>query len=205
MTYNPDVHHRQSIRLRSYDYRLSGAYFITVCIFQREPILAEIVDGAARLTPLGEVVREEWLRSGQIRQEIELDEYVVMPNHLHGIVFIRDNVGAHGMRPGGMHPDCTPDYADSENRAHGRAPLHRSPKSLGALIAGFKSACTKRTNEMRATPGLPIWQRNYHERIIRNDEELHALRDYIYNNPARWENDSEHPARNMDAAGNAPH
>ena len=198
MTYNPDIHKRHSIRLSSYDYRSAGAYLVTICTFRKESILAEIADGEARLTPLGEIVLGEWLRSAEIRQEIELDESVVMPNHFHGIVFIHDNVGAHGMRPVGMRPvDMLPDCGDSE-RAHGRAPLHRSSKSLGSFIAGFKSACTKRINELRDTPGLPVWQRNYHERVIRNDEELHALRGYIRNNPARWEEDSEHLTRNMD-------
>jgi REP element-mobilizing transposase RayT len=178
MTYNPDIHHRNSVRLRSYDYRSAGAYFVTICTFQKEAILAEIVDGVAHLKAPGEIVQDEWLKSAEIRPEIELDKFIIMPNHLHGIVFINDSVGAHGMRP---------ESGGFEMRAHSRAPLHRGAKSLGSFIAGFKSACTKRINESRNTAGVPVWQRNYHERIIRNEEELHSLRDYILTNPVRWD------------------
>jgi|SRR6185369_6962086 len=182
MTYNPDIHHRNSVRLRSYDYSSDGAYFITICTFQKEPILADIVNGAAHLKSPGEIVQEEWLKSAQIRPEIDLDEFIIMPNHLHGIVFINDPVGAHGMRP---------ESGGFEMRAHSRTPLHRAAKSLGSFIAGFKSACTKRINEARNTAGVSVWQRNFHERIIRNDEELHSLRNYILTNPVRWEGDGE--------------
>jgi len=137
MAFNPDIHHRNSVRLRSYDYSSAGAYFVTICTFQKEGILAEIVNGAAHLKSLGEIVQEEWLKSAQIRAEIELDEFIIMPNHLHSIVFINDSVGAHGMRP---------ESGGFEMRAHSRAPLHRAGKSLGSFIAGFKSACTKRIN-----------------------------------------------------------
>jgi REP element-mobilizing transposase RayT len=200
MTFNPDIHHRNSIRLRTFDYRSAGAYFITICTFQKEPILAEIKNGETRLTALGEVVQQCWDEIPQHFPNVELDVFVVMPNHLHAIFMINEPVGA---------THASPDNATSSdtNRARHASPLHQSgpPKrSIGAIIGSFKSACTKRINELRDTPGLPVWQRNYHERIIRNDEEIHALRDYIRNNPARWEEDSEHPARNMGAAGNAP-
>jgi len=181
MTYNPDIHHRNSVRLRTYDYRSAGAYFVTICTFRKEAILAEIVNGATHLKPAGEIVQEEWFKSAQIRAEIELDKFIIMPNHLHGIIFIDDSVVAHGMRP---------ESDKFEMRAHSRAPLHRAAESLGSFIAGFKSACTKRINESRNTAGMPVWQRNYHERIIRNEEELHSLRDYILTNPVRWEGDS---------------
>jgi REP element-mobilizing transposase RayT len=182
MVYNPDIHHRNSIRMRSYDYRSAGAYFVTICTFQKEAILAEIVNGAAQLKLLGVIVQDEWLKSAHIRLEIELDEFIIMPNHLHGIVIINESVGAHGMRP---------ESGGSEMRAHSRAPLHRPAKTLGSFVAGFKSACTKRVNELRNTAGMPLWQRNYHERVIRNEEELHSLRDYIVTNPVRWEGDGE--------------
>jgi REP element-mobilizing transposase RayT len=90
---------RHSIRLPTYDYRTAGGYFITICTFQREPVLAQIVDDAPRLTALGKIVREEWLRTGTMRQEIALDEFVIMPNHFHTLFFIHDTVGAHGVRP----------------------------------------------------------------------------------------------------------
>jgi REP element-mobilizing transposase RayT len=165
---------RHSVRLPGYDYSKPGAYFVTLVTYQRERLFGDIVQGEVRLSDIGQIVVEEWLRSAQFRGEIELDMYVVMPNHLHGLVIItRDVVGAHG-----------------------RAPLragiaYRPSRSLGSMIAGFKSAATKRINEMRATPGLPVWQRNYHERVIRNEAELNSVRQYILDNPQNWSQDAE--------------
>jgi REP element-mobilizing transposase RayT len=134
-----------------------------------------------RMNDFGVIVREEWLRSAEIREEIILDEFIIMPNHLHGIIFIDVHVGADGVRPGSGH----------EGACH--APLRR-PKSLGSFVAGFKSAVTKRINQIRDNPGCPLWQRNYFERVIRNDRELAAIREYIANNPMKWAMDKENPA-----------
>jgi REP element-mobilizing transposase RayT len=175
MSYDPQRHHRRSIRLPAYDYAQPGAYFVTVVTHQRQCLFGEIVDGQAVVNGYGDVVEREWLRSTQIRREIQLDAFVVMPNHIHGIVIIGD----HTMNVG----------------AHGRAPLlRRSPRSLGSFIAGFKSAVTKRINETRGTPGLPVWQRSYYERVIRDEEELNRSRQYIADNPGRWADDPENPA-----------
>jgi len=183
MTYNPAHHHRRSIRLPAYDYTQPGAYFLTVVTHQRQCLFGEVVDGQVLVSAYGEAVRQEWLRSTQIRREIQLDAFVVMPNHIHGIVIIGgQTVGAHGRAPPGRAPP-------------GRAPLHRSPLSLGSFVAGFKSAVTKRINEIRATPGLPVWQHNYYERVIRNEEELRQIRQYIIDNPAQWDDDLENPRR----------
>ncbi len=105
MRYDPDKHHRRSIRLKGYDYRWAGAYFVTVCTHNRECLLGEIVDGQMRLNELGEIVWEEWFRSAEIRQEIELmpDEFVVMPNHVHGIIVLTDlPIGARHAVPGSI-------------------------------------------------------------------------------------------------------
>jgi len=109
---------------------------------------------------------------------------MIMPNHLHGIIVIHD-VGAHGRAP------------FQQNRApqqQSRTPLHRKPKSLGSLIAGFKSVATKKINIHRQLPGCPIWQRNYFDHIIRDEEELNAIREYIQSNPLMWAQDNENPA-----------
>ena len=174
MTYDPATHNRRSIRLREYDYAQAGAYFVTICTQHRECLFGEIVDGRARLNAPGEVVAAEWSRSARIRREIELDSFVVMPNHVHGIVVIRD-VGAHGRAP--LLP----------------SPPYRPPRSLGSFVAGFKSAATKRINAIRGTPGLPVWQRNYYEHVIRNEDDLDRVRRYIAENPLRWEEDPENP------------
>ena len=110
---------------------------------------------------------------------MELDEFVIMPNHLHGILFFHDCL------------DGQADTSGQTGRAHGRAPLHCSDRSLGSMMKGFKSACKKRVNLLRQTPGKPVWQRNYHEHIIRNDEDFRNVREYILDNPLRWE--VEHP------------
>jgi len=182
MSYDPARHHRRSIRLPAYDYTQPGAYFVTVVTYQRECLVDEIADGQVRLTRYGEIVHSEWLRSAQVRPEIGLDEFVVMPNHIHGIVIIRGAVLV---------------------GAHGRAPLHpyRSPRSLGSFVAGFKSAATKRINALRRMPGVPVWQRNYYERVVRNEEELNRIRQYILENPLRWAEDPENP--NVGAASHA--
>jgi putative transposase len=184
MNYDPTRHHRRSIRLPAYDYAQAGAYFVTMVTHKRQCLFGEIVGGQMRLATHGQVVSEQWLRSALVRGEIELDAFVVMPNHIHGIVIMRVQpmaVGAHG---------CAP--------LHGRAPLpssslYRPPRSLGSLVAGFKSAATKRINEIRGTLGVPVWQRNYYERVIRNSEELNRVRQYIIDNPAHWEEDRENP------------
>jgi|SRR6185369_13276164 len=199
MTYNPDIHHRNSVRLRSYDYRSAGAYFVTICTFQKEPILAEIINGTVLTSSLGNVVQECWQQIPEHFPHIDLDEFIVMPNHLHGIVFINDNVGATHASPALTAMAALTNLADVSPTAPGDRARHASPLhkpgpvkcSLGAIIGSFKSACTKRINESRNAAGMPVWQRNYHERIIRNEEELHSLRDYILTNPVRWEGDGE--------------
>jgi len=181
MTYDPARHHRRSIRLPAYDYTQPGAYFVTVVTHQRQCLFGEIVDGQVLVSSYGEAVGEEWLRSTQIRREMQLDAFVVMPNHIHGIVIIGETVGAHGRAP--LH-----------RAAPHRAPLpHRAPRSIGSFVAGFKSAVTRRINEMRGTPRLPVWQPNYYEHVIRDEEELNRIRQYIIENPARWEDDVENP------------
>ncbi len=185
MEYDPFQHHRRSIRLKDYDYSQTGAYYITLVAHNRENLFGEIVDGEMQLNEIGDLIAEEWSRSTEIRKEIELDEWVVMPNHLHGIVVI--NAG----------PDETREVGTHGVGATGRSPL-QSPRgparhSLPSFVAGFKSATTKRINTMRDTQGAPVWQRNYYEHIVRSDNDLDRIREYIFNNPFNWESDDENP------------
>jgi len=173
MTYNPDIDHRHSIRLKGYDYSQAGAYSVTICTLERECLFGNIVDGQMVLNDAGRMVADEWVKTEQIRHEIELDAWVIMPNHFHAIVFINGNGVCRGDRP--------------------VAPTGPQPKSLGSLMAGFKSSVTKRINELRGTPGTPLWQRNYYEHIIRNEKSLNRIRQYIHNNPVNWEMDEENP------------
>ncbi len=173
--YDPTKHHRRSIRLPGYDYTQPGAYFVTICTHRRAHLFGRVVDGEMVLNEYGEIVREEWFRTTQMRPYVELfeDEFVVMPNHVHGIIWIVEpNVGAQRRcappKPGGVTPN---------NVASG---------SLGAIIRSFKSAVTRRINVLRGTSGARVWQRNYWEHIIRNERALNAIRRYILYNPDRW-------------------
>ena len=179
--YDPKKHRRRSIRLRHYDYSRAGTYFITVCTNGRELLFGEVIDDEVKLNELGRIAAEEWLKSAQVRTEIELDTWVVMPNHIHGIVMITD---------------------DRRKSDRSVAPSGPRPRSLGALMAGFKSAATKRINTMRGTPGASVWQRNYYEHVIRNESALNRIRQYVADNPARWSEDPENPA--VGATGRSP-
>ncbi len=182
MKFDPGKGYRRSIRLKGYDYSQAGAYFVTVCTQDRECLFGEVTDGSMQLNEYGRIMCEEWLRSAGIRREIELDEYVVMPNHVHAIIAIIDH--GRGDRP--VAPT-------RENTQFHRVTRPR-PKSISALLGGFKSAVTKRINQARGTLGLPVWQRNYYEHIIRSESELARIRQYIANNPAQWALDRENPA-----------
>jgi len=177
MKYDPAKHNRRSIRLEGFDYAGEGAYFVTMCVHERHMAFGEIFDGEIQLNRAGEIVREEWLRSAEIRKEVRLDWFVVMPNHFHAVVWL---VGADGVRPG-VRLGPTPS-----------APT-RSPGSLGSVMAGFKSVVTRRINEIRRTPGAAVWQRNYYERVVRDDDELNRIRQYIIDNPAQWALDRNNP------------
>jgi REP element-mobilizing transposase RayT len=182
-------HHRRSIRLPGYDYSAAGAYFITICTHDRECLFGQIVNGEMRLNALGEIVRAEWEKSAIIRAGIELGPYVIMPNHFHGVVVIvdcgrGDPLRGQAGRCRGVRPDAPTDGPTGNTR-----PTGPKPKSIGAFIAGFKSAATLRINQIRATPGAPVWQRNYYEHIIRDDASYETIAAYILNNPAQWEQD----------------
>ncbi len=191
--------HRRSIRLKGYDYSSAGGYFITVVTFRREYLFGEVVEGEMRLNPLGEIVREEWFRSAKIRKEIHLeeDEFVVMPNHIHGIVWIHDVVGADGVRPdGGVRPIAPKGFhrSDGAHRAGASAgaslaplQLQRAPKSLSSFLAGFKASVTSRAG--RESNSGNIWHRNYYEHIIRDQNDYERIAGYILANPANWAED----------------
>ncbi|MDA8079106.1 MAG: hypothetical protein M0Z79_09235 [Nitrospiraceae bacterium] len=179
--YNPDIHHRRSIRLKGHDYSQAGAYFVTICAWKKECLFGDVLEGEMKENGFGQVVQNEWTRTAVIRPNVELDYHVVMPNHFHGIMTINECDGQSGR--GVLQ------YAPTNC-------IFRSPsQTIGAIIRGFKSTVTKHINEFRKTPGLPVWQRNYYEHIIRTDDELNRIREYIVNNPARWAEDEENPGR----------
>jgi REP element-mobilizing transposase RayT len=182
MKFDPKVHHRRSVRLKGYDYSQAGAYFVTIVAWQREMLFGEIVDGDLVLNELGEIVREEWERTAFVRPNVELGEYIIMPNHVHGIlVFVDDMAGA--TRVGASRRLAPTDKTTLQ------------PNSLGSVIAQFKSIVTKRINGLQNVTGRPVWQRNYYEHIIRDEREMDRIARYIESNPLRWADDDENPNR----------
>ena len=183
MKYNPDRHHRRSIRLDGYDYTWNGAYFVTVCAQNRECLFGEIVSGKMILNDVGQMVEKWWLKLSCKFPKIRTDEYVIMPNHLHGIILI---VGADPC----VRPEAGA-YADSDKGAHTGAPLP-------TMIQWLKTMTTNeyirnvRQYRWRPLPGR-LWQRGYYEHIIRDRNKLYDIRKYTVNNPAQWELDEENP------------
>ncbi len=192
--FDPQKHHRRSIRLKGYDYAQEGAYYVTIVTWRREFLFGEVVNKEMRLNKVGKIVEWEWLELPKRLPYVELGVHVVMPNHFHGILFIHENVGAtrqgQAMSLSGIEPlqTLTTDSIDG-------SPLPRGPKpaSLGAIIAQFKSRATKRIWKFPELKETPIWQRNYYEHIIRNETDLQNKTDYIEANPSLWDEDDENP------------
>ena len=188
MAYDPERHHRRSIRLAEYDYRQNGAYYVTLCTHERECLFGEIDGGGAmHLNEYGGIVLEEWERTGIVRANVILDALVVMPNHVHGILVIMD-----GEADGKGDPPGRP-YSSSAEGLY-QHPTGPVAGSLGAILGQFKSIASKRINALRGTPGWTVWHRNYFERIIPDEHKLNNARRYIENNPARWAEDVNNPA-----------
>jgi REP element-mobilizing transposase RayT len=163
---------RKSIRIPGYDYSQPGWYFITICTQHRQHIFGNVDDGEMILNKSGEIAKSEWVNTINIRTNIVLDEYIIMPNHMHGIIVINNinNVGA---------------YRDTPLQTEFKSPS----KTVGAIVRGYKSTVTKQINQFRNTPGVQLWQRNYWEHIIRDETELNRIRTYIINNPLKWQDD----------------
>lgn len=162
MPYRADIHHRRSIRLRGHDYRLPGAYFITVCTHGREPLFGRLVAGEMQRNAAGHLLQRFWDEIPVHFPQTALDEFIIMPDHIHGIVHIR-------------MPDAASDTGNEG--AASRAP------TLGIIMRRFKSCSAIALNRLTGRAGRPLWQRDYWERIIRHDDELRAIRRYIRNNP----------------------
>jgi len=179
---------RRSIRLPQFDYTQPGTYSVTICTQPDAPLFGQIADATVRLNSYGEVVDECWRQIPNHNPLVQLDAFVVMPNHLHGIVVLVQDAPGRGTT-------C-------------RAPTERFgqpvPGSLPTLIRSFKSAAARTINELRGRPGGRVWQRGYYERVIRNERELSAVRRYIVYNPLRWELDPEHPANQDKSEGIEP-
>jgi putative transposase len=172
---------RRSIRLKNYDYSQPGGYFLTIVTFQREHLFGGIVASEMQLSKAGEIVHEVWQEIPKKYPNAVLDEMVVMPNHVHGIVFIEDNnpVAAVHELP----------LRDNESSEEYR--IRRRRMLLPKLVGYFKMNSAKAINLLLDSSGIPVWQRNYYEHIIRNEGELNRIRRYIYYNPQQWEQNDE--------------
>jgi len=203
-TYNPNIHHRRSIRLKGYDYAQAGLYFITICCQYRKCLFGEVAvvtvganNHSPNTTPqnppsishspkmilndAGKIAVQCWLEIPQHFPNVILHEYIVMPNHIHGIIelitdhnFVHDEIRANDDSPRQMQ-------------------LFKSPsKTIGSIVRGFKIGVTKwirNHNAGKFPPQQPVWQRNYYEHIIRNEQAYQRISDYIINNPAKWAKD----------------
>jgi putative transposase len=187
------VKHRGSTRLREFDYTTNGAYFITICAFKREHVFGEILEGQMQHNAIGQIVLEEWERMKKLRPEVASDAFVVMPNHVHGVVWIDHTVGARLASP--LRPEDQRFRTTHRELAvsHESQPQQHSSGvqsgSLGAIVGGFKSAVSK--NARMQFGDIRVWQRNYHDWVIRNERELSAIREYITFNPQNWSHDLE--------------
>jgi putative transposase len=172
-------HERRSVRLKNYDYRSSALYFITICTKDRIKIFGEIKNGQVILNKYGISARQEWIKTAQIRANVELDAFIIMPDHIHGIIAIR-NLKVDPDRGMAGHAPLT--YSISVNRRFG----HPIKKSLASIIGSYKASVSREINKLRQTPGQSVWHRNFYEHIIRNEKELYAVRKYIMNNPKKY-------------------
>lgn len=161
--------------MKDYDYSQAGAYFVTICALNKKCIFGDVENAEIRLNEYGQVVRNEWLNTENIRSNVELDAFIVMPNHVHGILVIVD--------------DCRGVLQYAPTKKYG---FSSPSQTLGSIIRGLKSSVTKIINQIRNTHGVPVWQRNYYEHIIRNEKELDKIREYIANNPLNWETDENY-------------
>lgn len=209
--FDPQKHHRRSIRLKGFDYSSEGAYYVTIVAQGRECLFGEIVDGEMRLNEYGEIVQKWWDEIPIHFPNVELGVFVIMPNHVHGIIYIieerrgevlspRDNPNANNLNDtnqgGKMLPNDIPNINNRDaGKLGGETPPLRKP-TLGQIVAYFKYQSTKEMNRIETPNAITrFWQRNYYEHIIRNEKELQQKTDYILDNPSRWDEDDENTAK----------
>ena len=176
----PSYPQRKNIRLQGYDYTQAGAYFITLVTWQRECLFGEVVGEEMQVNELGRIFTDIWEATLNIRPNVILDEYIVMPNHFHGIILFND-IGRGEALP---RPLTT-------GRPTGSPLPGMTAGSIGAIIGQIKSLTTKQINHLRQTPGEPVWQRNYYDHIIRDEAEMERIYQYILQNPSSWADDPE--------------
>ncbi len=180
---------RRSIRVPGYDYGSAGAYFVTICAHRRRYLFGEVIDDEVWLNAYGRVVEACWQAIPDHFGHVALDAFVIMPNHVHGVLVIP---GAEdGNIVGARH--CRAPTAEGFGR-----PV---AGSIPTVVRSFKSVVTRQIHEMQGTSGVPVWQRGYYEHIIRNESEWQMIREYVVGNPARWAEDEENPDKAVGGGG----
>lgn len=197
MTYDPNEHHRRSIRLSGYEYAQTGAYFITICTQDKACLFGEVVDGKMRLNDAGRMVGEAWDALRPRFPTVDFNTFVVMPNHVHGVIFITPAPVGAGLVP-------APNYgaATVGGTTVGAEPIGATTRvapTIGDVVGAYKSWTTVLYARGVRQSGWPpfrrrVWQRNYYEHIVRSEESLNQIRQYILDNPMRWSFDRENPA-----------
>lgn len=185
MSFDPALHHRHSIRLKDYDYAQAGAYFVTLCAQGRECVFGQISNSLLSPSPIGLIAQSQWDAIPDRYTNISLDAFVVMPNHIHGILHITDT-GTHHHPLGAPLADAHHHTAHPQGGQPQGSPLHVVIGAYKSLV--FKHALAEAKQAGRVLGKL--WQRNYWEHVVRNETELHNIREYIQNNPKQWELDS---------------
>ena len=189
--YNPNIHHRKSIRLKGYDYSQAGLYFITICVQNREYLFGKIENAKMELNDAGRMVATEWFKLTSRYDNIKLHEFIVMPNHFHAILEI---VGATLVVA--QNNTVAQNNADMGNgQPQEVAPTNK--KTIGNMVGAFQSIATVQYIRGVKNSGWEpfngkLWQRNYYEHIIRNEKSHQNISEYIINNPAKWANDKSY-------------
>jgi putative transposase len=195
-SYNREIHHRRSVRLKGYDYSLAGAYFVTICTWNKECLFGKIVDGFVRLSPMGEIAQNSWLKIPDYFANVQLDEFIIMPNHIHGIVILSQNHSAEPDHRRGL-------INQTPTRTGHKWILMQNPKpTLGKILRQYKARTSKLIHDRGHAEFR--WQRNYYERVVRDDPEMHRVREYITGNPAGWLEDEENPVHFIRATARSP-
>lgn len=188
--YDQYTTHHQSRRWDDWDYTQSAAYFVTICVRNRQCLYGQVEAGRMSLNRYGRVAAEEWRRTEDLRDQVDIDVFVVMPNHVHAIVVILPEGDAGPEIP---RSDTARRVAPSSSKNDGSGGDREfgcpQAGSLGTIVGAYKSAVTRRINQHRGTDGESIWQGNYHDHVIRTDDEWRRIRRYIRRNPARWHRD----------------
>ncbi|MGK7879848.1 MAG: transposase [Crocosphaera sp.] len=177
MPYNPDIHNRRSMRLKNYDYSQAGAYFITICTQHKQCIFGDIKKGKMRLNHLGAIADQYWQQIPKHFSNTALDVYIIMPNHLHGILWI---------------------VKDVQNNQQPRKFGNIVKGSISSIIRSYKAVVTQKIKKVcEITETALIWQKRYYDQIIRNEKMLNNIRKYIIDNPINWEQDEEKPLEDV--------